>query len=95
MSYPFPLLSVIVENGQLLLRSGHKLAHRWVVFCGEMVAESQYKFWTRFRGQVTVRPALIPGTFQQKVKYVVGKGRILGEPQMIGKNKVHLAPANR
>ena len=42
-----------------------------------------------------IRFALIPGTLQQKVKDVVGKGRVLGQTQMIGKNKVHLAPVNR
>ena len=42
-----------------------------------------------------VRPGLVAGTLQQKVKDVVGKSGILGKPQMIGKNKVHLAPVNR
>lgn len=42
-----------------------------------------------------IRPALIPGALQQKVKYVVGKGGILGKSQVVGKNKVYLAPVNR
>ena len=42
-----------------------------------------------------VRPELIPGAFQQKVKDVVSEGGVLGDPQVIGKNEEHLAPLNR
>lgn len=42
-----------------------------------------------------VSPALIPGTFQQKVKDVIGEGGVFGDPQMIGKNEEHLTPLDR
>ncbi len=41
-----------------------------------------------------VRPELIPGAFQQKVKNVVSEGGVLGDPQVIGKKEEHLAPLN-